>query len=199
MKRTIGVLITYYNEKELLTEFLESLLKQTCQVDEILIYDDASTAAAEQYLPLRCPAKVIRGSINRGPSYGRNILLQESQSDYIHFQDADDLFHPDWCLRVSQAIEATQAEWILTEISSYQNGELACERVLELNKRTGVTDWVRQAIQGAILVPAGTYLRSKIQVIGGYRKDLWQSEDYDFHVRLAATDPSIAVIDEPLI
>jgi len=43
MPPTISVLITYYNERELLTECLRSLAAQTQLPDEILIYDDAST------------------------------------------------------------------------------------------------------------------------------------------------------------
>jgi hypothetical protein len=109
------------------------------------------------------------------------------------------LFHPAWCSQIRQAITATKAEWILTEISSYQNEQLVCERVLELKRQTNGTDLIRQAIRGAILVPAGTYLKSTIESIGGYRSDLWQSEDYDFHIRLAAAHPSVAIIDEPLV
>jgi glycosyltransferase involved in cell wall biosynthesis len=197
--KKIGVLVTYYNEKELLSACLESLCQLSNQVDEILIYDDASEFPAEQYLPPFCPARIIRGSVNRGPAIGRNILLGESQSEYVHFHDADDWFHPDWHRRVSQAIETTHVDWVLTEVSSHRNNELICGRVLGLARDNGAEDFVKRAIQGAILVPSGTYRKATVQSIGGYRPDLWQSEDYDFHIRLAATNPTIKIISEPLI
>jgi hypothetical protein len=35
--------------------------------------------------------------------------------------------------------------------------------------------------------------------IGGYPENLWQSEDYAFHIRLALESPSYVVIPEPLV
>ena len=196
---SIAVLITYYNERELLTDCLNSLLLGEEQPNEILIYDDASQHSPEQYVPSGCPTTIIHGEVNRGPSFGRNALLRESQCDYIHFHDADDLFLPDWCRRVRRTIEDTQVDSIFTEISSYSNGSLVCERVLGIEQLLNEKDLLRFAIRGAILVPAGTYSRAKVVELGGYREDLWQSEDYDFHVRLAASGLSYQVITDPLI
>jgi hypothetical protein len=50
-----------------------------------------------------------------------------------------------------------------------------------------------------MLVPSGTYRREMVLAIGGYRTSLWQAEDFDFHVRLAASGPRYAVIPDPLV
>jgi hypothetical protein len=50
-----------------------------------------------------------------------------------------------------------------------------------------------------MLVPSGTYRRQTALAMGGYRTALWQAEDFDFHVRLAATGPRYAVIADPLV
>ena len=134
MRPTLGVLVTYHNEGRLLGECLDSLLHQKERPDEVLIYDDASEAPAEDYLPKDFSGRIIRGDVNRGPSYGRNRLLRESQSDYIHFHDADDLFYPDWCGRIRQAIEESEPDVVFTEISSFREGEKVCERVLGLER-----------------------------------------------------------------
>src|SRR5437867_4136279 len=94
--RTLGVLITYYGERDLLRECVESLLVSGEAPDEILVYDDASEWPARDYIPKGASVKVIRGAVNRGPAHGRNVLLRTSRSDYVHFHDADDLFHHDW-------------------------------------------------------------------------------------------------------
>jgi glycosyltransferase involved in cell wall biosynthesis len=199
MHLTFSILITYFNERELLGECLVSLLAQTRQPDEILIYDDASDAPARDYIPAGCQVRIIRGEVNRGPSYGRNVLLQNSKSDYIHFHDADDLFHANWCERIGRAIEETRAGSVYTEISSYIANDLVCERVLGLRRLYDDRDLIRFSIQGAMLVPAGTYLRKAVLSIGGYREDLCQSEDYDFHVRLAALGLRYTLITDPLV
>ncbi len=199
MRATLGVLITYHDERALLGECLESLRAQVGSPDEVLIYDDASEASAEDYVPRGFPAKVVRGAENRGPSYGRNVLLGMSQSEYVHFHDADDLFHPGWCQRVRRVVEETGSDAVFTEISSYVGESLLSERVLGLDGLAAGEDLVRFCIRGSMLVPAGTYRRRAVLAIGGYREALWQSEDFDFHVRLAASGIGHAVINDPLV
>ncbi len=47
---TLAVLITYHNERALLQDCLESLRSGPETTDEVIVYDDASTYPAEDYL-----------------------------------------------------------------------------------------------------------------------------------------------------
>jgi len=38
-----------------------------------------------------------------------------------------------------------------------------------------------------------------VAALGGYRETLWQSEDFDFHIRLAASGIRYTIVDEPLV
>jgi glycosyltransferase involved in cell wall biosynthesis len=196
---SIAVLITYYGERDLLRECLESIGNQAQLPDEILVYDDASDAPAEDYVPEGLPVKVLRGAINRGPAYGRNQLLEATTSSHIHFQDADDLFFPDWHERVHDLLTATQADAVFTEINaqSEDGSESAC--ILDLQRLLVDEDLVRACINGVMLVPSGTYRRDAVLAMGGYRTSLWQAEDFDFHVRLAASGVRYALITDPLV
>jgi hypothetical protein len=196
---TTGVLITYYGERDLLRECLESLALQTRAPDEILIYDDASDAPAEQYVPAGLAVRILRADVNRGPAFGRNQLLEASSSAYVHFHDADDLFFPDWCARVHEALEATALDVVFTEIEAISEQGVRSTRVLALDALASDADLLRFCIQGVMLVPSGTYRRDLVRSIGGYRTSLWQAEDFDFHVRLAATTPRYALITDPLV
>lgn len=201
MTRSLAILITYYEEKYLLKECLDSLLKQSVLPDEILIYDDASSSPATNYIPQDYPVQVIRGKVNLGPGFGRNQLLKLSKCEYVHFQDADDLFHPNWCYQVKEAIEKTKADIVLTEISSYKEGNLVCQKVMGLDRLSEVRDLVEFALMGSILVPSTTFRRDIGLNIGGYRtrEILPQSEDFDFHIRFAATGATYTFLPESLI
>ncbi len=199
MQDRLGVLITYYNERNLLHECLSSLLGQKTRPSEIIVYDDASTHPAEEYIPAGVRIPVIRGDVNRGPACGRNALLRASRSDYVHFHDADDLFDPRWCKSVANIIQGSAPDAIFTEISSYKDGQLGSDRMLGLKRLLNGEDLVRFCIRGAMLPAAGTYRRQRVLAIGGYREQLWQSEDFDFHVRLAASGIRYTVIDDPLV
>jgi GT2 family glycosyltransferase len=199
MKLTLGVLITYYNEKDLLRDCLDSLLAQSEHPDEVLIYDDVSEIPPEKYVPKNFPVQIIHGDVNRGPAHGRNVLLLASQSEYVHFHDADDLFHPDWCRRVRQKIEETGANLIITEISSYRDNQKICDRVLNLERLVAGEDFLKFCIEGSILTAASTCRRSSALAVRGYRGSVQPVEDFDFHARLAAMGIRYAVITDPLI
>jgi len=193
------VLITYYNERELLKECLESLRAGPEGPDEILVYDDASEAPAREYVPSDFPGRIIRSEVNQGPAHGRNALLKASKSDYIHFQDADDLFHPDWCQRMRKVIEETRADAVFTEVSTYQGDRMVSERMLGLEQLKADGDLVRFSIHNGMLPACGTYRREVVLQMDGYREDIWQSEDYDFHIRLAARGVCYEIIPDSLI
>lgn len=199
MRPSVSVLITYYGERELLRDCLMSLLSGSDQPDEILIHDDASPFPATEHVPSGIPARVIRSEVNRGPAAGRNILLEESLGDYVHFHDADDLFAPEWCARVRQTIADARSDAVFTEITSIHDGRPFADRVLGLSHLRKDPDLLRFCLRGSMLVPAGTFRRQLVQRIGGYDTRLWQAEDFDFHVRLAASGVSYHVIDESLI
>lgn len=198
MSGTLGVLITYHGEREVLTECLASLTGRPGSPEEIIVYDDASEAPAKDYVPSGAGVNVIRGQRTIGPGRGRNVLLAASRADYVHFHDADDLFHPDWSARVRSCLGAS-VDAVFTEISSEREGTLVCERVLGLGRLGPSSDLVEFALSGSILTPAGTYRRGSVLRIGGYREDLWQSEDFDFHVRLAVSGLSYRCLDDPLV
>jgi len=199
MKTSIAVLITYHNEQRLLTRCVESLLKQPAPPDEIWVYDDASEIPATAFLPPEIHSRVVRGTSNKGPSFGRNFLLEKATSTFVHFHDADDWFFPEWCESVRD-VARTGADAVFTELSSFVNGRLAKEGVIGLPERFAQSaDHVRFVIHHAILPAAGTYRRQLVAALGGYREDVWQSEDWDFHVRLALRHPRVAAICRPLV
>jgi glycosyltransferase involved in cell wall biosynthesis len=196
----VTVCITYFNERELLTQCLESLAAQSLPPDEILIYDDASEHPPQSFVPKGLTVRIIRGEENRGPAHGRNVLLEASRSDYVHFHDADDWFDPDWCRRVRQAAEQQQnVDVVFTELSSYREGRLQAVKVIGLQRLLNDPDLLAFAVDAVLLTPCGTYRKAFVACAGGYSTRYWQSEDYEFHIRLAAAQPSFIVIPEPLV
>src|SRR5579871_448750 len=199
MTARLAVLVTYCGERELLAECLGSFLAQSDPPDEIIVYDDASSEPAASYVPAGAPVRVIRGEHNVGPSRARNALLRATTAGCVHFHDADDLVHANWGRSVRAAL-ADGADAVFTEVASVsESGERISNRVLDLDTLDDGEDLVRFCLRGAMLVPAGTYGRDVVAAIGGYRETLWQSEDFDFHVRLAARQIRYATVTEPLV
>lgn len=195
----LSILITYHNEGKLLLKCLESIIHQLEEDDKILVYDDASSDEAQNHLPTKYNVKVVRGETNVGPAIGRNNLLKLVTTKYVHFHDADDLFSPNWAKVIKKELIIPSLDAIFTEISSYENGVLISEMVQGLKEMTTKEELVKFCMQGAILTSSGTYKTSLVNEIGGYREALWQSEDFDFHIRLAARGLRYKIIVEPLV
>ena len=191
---TVG--ITYYNEGPLLTQCLESFWKGSQRPDQIILYDDASQDRPDSYIPKEIPVKILRGEKNRGPAYGRNRILEAVETDWVHFHDADDTVDTSWAEKVMAA--ATDSDVVLTELISYQNDRVLSGSVL------GLSEWKTSgglafAIRHFILPAAGTFRTELARKMGGYRESLWQSEDWDFYIRLLLTGPRVCVLEESLV
>lgn len=199
MKHSLAVLIPYYNEGVLLSECLASLFCQEDGPEEVLIYDDASDTRPEPYIPPGRQVHVLRGTRNRGPSVGRNVLLRACSCAYIHFHDADDLFAPEWASKVREAVAASTPDAVFTEISSFDENGVVCNAVLQIGQLIPQGDLVRFCIRGSMLPASGTFRRETVTAAGGYRESLWQSEDYEFHIRLAARGLRYAILPEALV
>jgi len=200
MSISVAVLITYHNEGPFLAECLESLRGSKTLPDEIMIYDDASEILPEPFIPPDLSVRVIRSSVNTGPAKGRNTLLAACGSRYIHFHDADDLFAAGWCDEIRLALDGRQLDAVFTEVAPFYNGQERSEAgKASLRELAGEIDLVRFCLTHALLPAGGTYLKDRVLGIGGYSCDYWQSEDYDFHIRLAAAGLRFAVIQRPLV
>lgn len=201
MQHTLSVLITYHSERELLTECIASLLGGAERPDEIIVYDDASPAPAEDFIDPTAGIRVIRGQQNRGPAFGRNILMRVASCDYVHFHDADDLFHPEWLTEVRAVLERESPDIVLTEVMATRDGALVTKAVMHLASLPEAGDLVRFGLRGALLLPSTTYRRELGMSIGGFagQELLAQSEDFHFHIRLAASARSWRVIPRSLV
>lgn len=200
MRPTVGVLITYFNENEMLRECAESLLRQTVPPDEVLIYDDGSEIPAERFLPDDFKGRVIRSSVNHGPSYARNALLNAARSEYVHCHDADDLFAPEWCETVKNEITQTGVGLIITQFSVSENGRTVHERVGVLDELTPGMDLVKFCLWNGMIPSVTTYRLENALKIGGFKEiSIYGTGDPIFHTELAATGISFSVVKTPVI
>jgi glycosyltransferase involved in cell wall biosynthesis len=92
-KLRVSAVITAYNSEAYIAEAIQSILKQTRPVDEILVVDDGSSdntgKIAAQY-----ESSGVRYLYqnNSGVSVARNLGIQTATGDFIAFLDADDIW-----------------------------------------------------------------------------------------------------------
>jgi glycosyltransferase involved in cell wall biosynthesis len=184
---TLALCIPAYNAANYLPLLLASAAKQLIPFDEILVYNDFSTdnttAIAEQY-----GARVIQGDVNRGCSYGKNILAQSTGCNWIHFHDADDDLLPNftqlahqWIKEKGEKFEVLLLNFIYTDFNTRKLLGQASHNINELH-----ADPLKYAISNKI-VNFGVYKRDAFLQAGGFNLDenVLYNEDNAFHQRLA--------------
>lgn len=91
----ISVLIPAYNAEPYIAQSIDSVLAQTFQPAEIVVFDDGSSDGT--YARSKAFGSRIRllGPERRRIIEARNYLLDQAKHSWIAFQDADDLWMPD--------------------------------------------------------------------------------------------------------
>ncbi len=94
----LTIVIPVYNAERFLEKCVDSILKQRTENCNILLIDDgskdSSPAICDMYANKYDFIKVIHQS-NKGVSNARNLGLDNVESDYIFFMDADDMLTDD--------------------------------------------------------------------------------------------------------
>ena len=95
----VSVVVPCYNGARYLRATLDSVLRQTHRVLELIVVDDCSTddsPAIVEALAVQDPrVRLLRLARNHGtPGGPRNAGVRNSLGDWVAFLDADDLWHP---------------------------------------------------------------------------------------------------------
>jgi glycosyltransferase involved in cell wall biosynthesis len=196
-RSTIALLIPAYNAEAYLPRLLQSAVRQTHRFDEIWVYDDCSqdgtAKTAADY-----GARLVRGAVNRGCSYGKNLLASLTRADWLHFHDADDELYPNFVGLARRWMADARFDVVLFPYEERDDatGEPIGSRVFAADDVS--TDPCSYAIREQINPFCGLYRREAYIRAGGYDEDplVLYNEDVAMHIRLAFAGLSFAAESE---
>jgi glycosyltransferase involved in cell wall biosynthesis len=185
----ISAVIPCYNAAPWLRAAIESVLRQSRSVAELIVVDDCSTDASRA-IASEYPVRLLVMDANRGHATARNLALREASHDIVAWLDADDYWDERHCAVVVSLLEAHAA------------AAVAFSAVREVGDRSGV--WAPAAACDAparvvwkcfdgTIVPAMSAVtrRHAALDVGGFREELRIAPDYDFWLRLALKYPFV--------
>lgn len=184
---TLALCIPAYNAARFLPKLLTSAQGQAIPFDEILVYDDCSIDNTAE-VAKKYGAKVIAGDVNRGCSFGKNILANATTADWIHFHDADDDILSGFTVDIHNWIDKNGNDYeVLVLNFSYVNAETGeAMGTASHNAKELHADALRYTINHRI-VNFAVYKRSAFLAAGGFDLDVnvLYNEDNAVHQRLA--------------
>ena len=120
MANKVTVIVPCYNVEKYLDNFFNLLDRQTLLDFTAIFVDDSSTDNTKKILKQYCKNhiqyKLLCNEKNMGAGYSRNRAIEEAQSDYIAFLDADDIFPEDYLEKLYREIDKNDADLAVCDI-----------------------------------------------------------------------------------
>jgi glycosyltransferase involved in cell wall biosynthesis len=173
---TVSVIVAARNAEEWIGRSIESLLSQSYPASEILVVDDASNdGTPRRVAELAAHAPVVRlvqRAHQGGAAAARNTGLAAATGDYVTFQDADDVSHPE---RIERQLAALLREpGAVLCVCNYRRERPDGTRVLVNGRRFG-----KNVI--SMLFP-----RDPVLTRVGFMLDIRIGEDTEYYERIRA-------------
>ncbi len=194
----ISIAVPLYNTRPIfLRELADSLLKQTYQNWQAVLYDGASSdpraIAAMNALPDDPRILLIHGDTNGGISANTNAAIAHCTGDYIALCDHDDALAPDAMWRVAEAIAARHPDMLYSDEDKLtENGRIHTDAH---HKPDFCPDNLRS---GNYICHLMVMRRALLHEVGGLRTAFDGSQDHDLALRLSERANGIVHIPRTL-
>ena len=187
---SVSVVIATFNHARLLTEAIESALRQTLDPVDVVVVDDGSTDDTPAVLAgYGTRVRVLRQP-NRGLAAARNAGLAATRATYVAFLDADDVFAPTKLAEQVAVLErAPTVGWTYCDvlIETVATGATATASERFGYRARALDGWLFPELIHGNFIPAIAPLvrRTVLDVVGGFDEGLTALEDWDLWLRLA--------------
>ena len=202
-QKYISVVIPTYNRGYCLSRAINSVLRQTAPVMEIIIVDDGSSddtcGLLRDYGFLDdCDGPVQKKFLqqkNKGVSAARNLGIRHSKGDFIAFLDSDDAWHE--CKLEKQITALVENHWkakvVHTDEIWIRNGR----RVNPGKKHLKSGGYIfEKCLPLCCISPSSVLLnRSVFDDYGWFDETLPACEDYDMWLRITAFEEVLFIPD----
>lgn len=179
---------------------MESVLDQTCPVDNIVVVDDASNFAVDAFLDCHFDDRrlgVERFETNQGAAAARNAGAERVDCQYVAFLDSDDYWHKEKIDRQMAVVKDTPSvdvgycdQFVVNVDGDVRSSEKALpERDLWGHLINGWT----APNTSTLLVDRAWFLD-----LGGFDASLPSCQDHDLWMRIAKSSATVRALAEPL-
>lgn len=196
-----SIIIPLYNKERDVANTLKSLSEQTYQEFEVIIVDDGSTDKSLEVARSHATERHrIFTKENEGVAPTRNFGVQQAESDYVVFLDADDYWYPFHLEDLKDLIDThPQETWFATAYEKRFNDQLVSPMITPiLEKGTQWKGRVNNFFENSWVdclawTSAVCFKKSFFQELNGFDTTITMGagEDTDLWLRAALKSPLI--------
>lgn len=198
----VSIVIPLYNREKTIGMAIASILNQTYQDFEIIVVDDCSSdrsvEAVKQINDDRI--RVILCEKNGGACVARNIGIENSNGDFIAFQDSDDHWHEDKLKKSLYFMEQKDADFVFSAVvRKGEKGYVKEERIVPSynlnNEEKPLTKLLCMNCVSTQTIVAKKEVFKNIQ----FDKTLPRFQDWDLALQVLKSGYKMFYIEEPLV
>lgn len=202
MTITFSIIIPTYNRKLKLLRALESVLNQTFNNFEIIVYDDGSTdGTKEEIQKMTSPQIRYFWKENSGlPAVGRNFGIQEAKGEWLCFLDSDDYWELSKLEKINKAIQNNPQYQIFSHDEFQVNAKGEILEKLIHTKNTNLSYFKHLLLVENCLSPSAITIKKDLMLqFTGYDINslFFSVEDFELWLRLTKNH-EVFHVDEAL-
>lgn len=203
----ISVVIPLFNHARYIEAAIESVLKQTVPVQEIIIVDDGSTDDSRQRIEdlAKSHSQIVHWTQpNRGAHSALNAGIHRATGDFVAILNSDDYYAPErlaiclQCFREKPHIQAVSTGLSVVSAAGENIYSNWYEQALH-NFRSGDDTWLALLNANFIVTSSNLVVRRDVFDRIGFFAPFRYAHDLEYAFRLLATDNPIEFIDQSLL
>jgi len=199
MEARVSAVITAYNSEAFIAEAIQSILKQSRAVDEIVVVDDGSTDTTRRIVAEFADQgiKFIQQQ-NRGAGAARNKGIRETSGEFIAFLDADDIWLENKTLLQVNYLNAHPESALVSGFARWWNVAKNTVRISGKVPRSMNTLRREILVHNVLGNPSMVMVRrSALAEVGVFSEEIRWGQDWELWQRLVERYDA-TVIPEPL-
>ncbi len=188
----VSCIVPVCNGERYLAATLDSMLAQTYAPVEVIVVDDGSTDGTPALSASYGTRVRYLRQTNAGPAAARNTGLAEARGEFVAFNDADDLWHPEKLARQMAHFARVPSLGVsVTHIRNFFDGSAPADVVGSTNPRF-------LDPQPGFVVPCMLVRRTVLDLIGPFDTALAHANGADWFLRARARGVVIECLPDVL-
>jgi len=201
----VSVIVAVYNIEQYICTCVDSILNQTYKELQIILVDDGSIddsgILCDEYKKKDTRIQVIHQK-NQGLSEARNSGLRLATGAWVAFVDGDDILHPDYILKLYDAVRNTKSDIAIcqykkiTENEKIEMPDVCSKENVIWNRDSMLSNWHQNNKEIETVAWNKLYKRSLFEEGIRYPKDRLHEDVFVTHLLVNKADFIVIVQQE---